>query len=349
MITVFNDEHTKHAPERELFRGSFVSTFEKPKRARMIRSAVRKAGFGPIIAPTDCGLEPILRVHAADYVEFLRTVHRRWIEETEGKSPIALPHVWTSRASRQVRPESLFGQLGYYSFDADTPLVEGTWRAAYMSAQTALTAQRLASGGERVAFALCRPPGHHACRDLFGGYCFLNNAAIAAQAFRDDGCRHVAVVDVDYHHGNGTQAIFEERRDVLFVSIHADPRTDYPYFLGYAEETGRGAGKGYTVNYPLPQGTRWPAYRAALTEALDRVARHRPGALVVSLGVDTFEGDPVADPGFLLGRDDFRAIGELIAGLELPTLFVMEGGYSVDSLGDNVANVLRGFLQAGSS
>jgi acetoin utilization deacetylase AcuC-like enzyme len=346
VITVFSDEHRKHAPRREFHRGKFVGSFEKPKRARIIRSSIRKSKLGPVIPPEDFGIGPILRIHAADYLDFLRTIHQRWREADEEAGTIALPHTWTCRDLRQVRPENVFGQLGYYSFDIDTPITEGTWRAAYMSAQVALTGQKLVAEGEKVAFALCRPPGHHASCDVYGGYCFLNNAAIAAQAFRDGGARLVAVLDVDYHHGNGTQAIFYDRRDVLFVSLHAHPSSDYPYFLGYEDEKGTGEGEGFTANYPLPQGTRWTRYRIALAEALERIGAFGPDALVVSLGVDTFAGDPVAVPGFQLLSQDFPSIGRMIARLGLPTLFVMEGGYSIDPLGENVVRVLSGFEKA---
>ncbi len=177
----------------------------------------------------------------------------------------------------------------------------------------------------------------------YGGYCYLNNAALAAQTLRDRGHARVAVLDIDYHHGNGTQEIFWERDDVLFVSIHGDPATEYPYFLGYADEAGVGAGEGFTRNYPLPRGTGWDRYRAALDDALEVVARHGAQSLVVSLGVDTFEGDPISS--FQLGRQHFPLIGERVAALELPTVLVQEGGYAVPELGDIVADVLGAFGQ----
>ncbi|MFS2050954.1 histone deacetylase family protein, partial [Variovorax sp. CT11-76] len=199
-------------------------------------------------------------------------------------------------------------------------------------------------GGERAAFALTRPPGHHAGADFFGGYCFLNNAAVAAQALRDAGIERVAVLDVDYHHGNGTQAIFYARDDVHFASLHADPVTDYPYYLGHADERGAGAGLGFNHNLPLPRGTDFALWRAALTSALARIAEVKAGALVVSLGVDTFEGDPIS--GFRLRGDDYLRMGEDLARAGLPTVFVFEGGYAVAEVGVNAVNVLEGFEQA---
>jgi acetoin utilization deacetylase AcuC-like enzyme len=207
----------------------------------------------------------------------------------------------------------------------------------------ALTAQKLVATGERAAFALCRPPGHHAGSDFYGGYCFLNNAGIAAQAFRDQGAKRVAILDVDYHHGNGTQQMFFERDDVLTISLHADPKQEFPYFIGYADEIGHGAGEGYHMNLPLPWGTDWHSYTEALDVALKRIQRYGAEALVISLGLDTFEHDPISR--FKLVADDYRRLGDRIAWADLPTLFVMEGGYAVDALGVNTVNVLLGFEQ----
>ena len=231
--------------------------------------------------------------------------------------------------------------MGYYAFDAGTPIVEGTWDAAFAAAQCAMTAAALVAEGERSAYALCRPPGHHAGRSVYGGYCFLNNAALAAQQLRERGFGKVALFDVDYHHGNGTQDIFWERDDVLFVSIHGTPETEYPYFLGYADERGAGAGEGFTLNLPLPRGTGWDTYDAALDTALQRIADFGADALVVSLGVDIYEGDPIS--AFKLGAERFPQLGSRLASLGLPTVLVQEGGYAVREIGTNVAGVLGAF------
>ncbi len=211
----------------------------------------------------------------------------------------------------------------------------------YSSAQVALTAQEHMRQGARSAFALCRPPGHHAGGDFMGGYCFLNNAAIATQAFLDQGARRVAILDVDYHHGNGTQDIFYRRDDVLFASIHGDPRVEYPYFLGYADERGEGAGEGCNHNYPLAHGSGWDLWSAALDDACVRIAGYAPDALVISLGVDTYKEDPISQ--FKLDSPDYLRMGERIARLGLPTLFIMEGGYAVEAIGINAVNVLQGY------
>ena len=220
------------------------------------------------------------------------------------------------------------------------PIAAGTWDGAYWSAQTALTALDAVLGGERAAFALCRPPGHHCGADYLGGYCYLNNAAIAAEAAIAAGKR-VAILDVDYHHGNGTQDIFYARGDVLFVSIHADPGTDYPFFWGHADETGEGEGEGATLNLPLPRGTDLAAYLPALDTALAKIAAFAPDLLVISYGADTFVGDPISQ--FRLETADYTVLARRIAALGLPTVIVMEGGYAVDALGANVAAFLEGF------
>jgi acetoin utilization deacetylase AcuC-like enzyme len=204
----------------------------------------------------------------------------------------------------------------------------------------ALTAADLVAAGES-AFALCRPPGHHAGPRSAGGYCYVNNAAVAAERLREAGAGRVSVLDIDYHHGNGTQAVFWERGDVQVASIHADPLVEYPYFLGHADERGAGEGEGATLNLPLPWGTGFAEWAAALDRALAAVAGFGPERLVVSLGVDTFHGDPISR--FRLDTPDYPAIGRRIAGLRLPTLFVMEGGYAVEAIGVNAVGVLEGF------
>ena len=218
-------------------------------------------------------------------------------------------------------------------------MVADTWLSAYWSAQSALSATEAVLNGNRAAFALCRPPGHHAGADYFGGYCFLNSAAIAAEAALAAGRRKVAILDIDYHHGNGTQDIFYARGDVLFVSIHADPATDYPFYWGHADETGEGEGEGATLNLPLPRGTRMPQFERALGQALERVAAFGAEMLILSFGADTYAGDPISH--FAIETEDFPRIGTRIAALGLPTVIVMEGGYAVGALGQNVAALIE--------
>ena len=339
MDVVFSELHALQNGAYELIGGQMQPPVEKPERAETVRAAVEAAGFGPLLAPDSFPDAALTRVHTPEFVEFLRTAWDRWID---AHGPYdALPLNWPVRTMRQKIPEAIDGLLSYYSLDAGTPITAGTWRAARASADVALTAARLVHQGRRHAFALCRPPGHHAAADLYGGYCFLNNAAIAAQAARANGAQRVSILDVDYHHGNGTQTIFYDRADVQFLSLHADPTVEYPYFLGHADETGTGAGEGFNHNFPLPWGTDWARYEEALTEALRRIRGYRPDLLVISLGLDTFENDPISK--FRLSSDRYPQLGALLAGLKVPTVFVLEGGYAVEALGTNAVGVLQGF------
>ena len=345
MRTVHSPRHRLHHGQAELIDGHFVPCFEKPERADLVLARVQAVGLGEVLLPTEHGLEPVLRVHRADFVEFLSTAWERWT--ALGRTHDALPLIWPVPSLRTDRvPQHIDGQLGYYALDAGVPVMAGTWTAARDAADVALTAVDRLRGGDRAVFALCRPPGHHAAAAAMGGYCYLNNAAIAVQALRDQGAARVAVLDVDYHHGNGTQSIFYDRGDVFVTSLHGDPAVEYPYFLGYADETGMGAGVGCNLNLPLPLGSGWSAYGAALDSACDAIARFSADVLVVSLGVDTFEHDPISR--FKLTHDDYLRIGRRImrlAGAAMPVLFVFEGGYAVDAIGVNAVNVLQGYEQ----
>jgi len=340
VITVYSDDHRRQHGKGELTDGRLMPVVEKPERADIVLARVRESGLGEVIAPDDFGRAPLAAVHAPDYLDFLQGAWAEWEAEHGGEHD-ALPLIWPVRGLRQLSPTHIDGRMSYYALDAGTPVTAGTWAAATASANVALTGARLVHDGARTAFALCRPPGHHASADQFGGYCFLNNAAIAAQWLRDAGAARAAVLDVDYHHGNGTQAIFDARADVFFASVHADPRQEFPYFLGYADETGRGAGEGYTANFPLPWATPYDRWAEALDAACARVAAFRPDVLVVSLGVDTFKDDPISR--FALDTADFPKIGARLRRLDLPTLFVMEGGYAVREIGVNAVGVLSGF------
>lgn len=339
MKIVYSPDHRFQDASTELIDGTFQPPVENPRRVDGILAVLQEDGVGAIATPQEFGLYPILRVHDPGFVEFLQSAWGEWVAK-HGEID-ALPLNWAIRTMRSDRiPDDIDGKLSYYSFDAGTPIIAGTWRAAYASAQVALTGQALVAKGESVVFSLCRPPGHHAARDFLGGYCFLNNGAIAAQAFRDAGAERVAILDVDYHHGNGTQAIFYDRADVLFVSLHAHPRLAYPYFLGYDDEQGAGTGEGYTRNYPLLPGTDWTVYQDALDDALHQINAYQPDALVISLGVDTFEHDPICD--FKLTTPDYAKMGDRISSLGLPTLIVMEGGYALEAIGANVVSFLKG-------
>ncbi|MEM7190562.1 MAG: histone deacetylase family protein [Pseudomonadota bacterium] len=343
MKTVYTDRHKLRDAQTELFGGELVPPFECPVRAEHILDRVQERGLGEVISPTAHGMDPLLAVHDAGYLDFLRTCWQEWV--ADGYKGEAMSTTAPSRRmTRSTPPRNIDGKIGYYCLAWETAITDGTWEAARSAADVALTAQGLVANGDRAAFALCRPPGHHAAQDMYGGYCFLNNAAIAAQAFRDGGARRVAVLDVDFHHGNGTQAIFYNRPDVMFLSLHGDPEDAFPYFLGGADERGEGAGEGMNVNYPLPEGCTFDKWAQALDDACDCVAAYAPEALIVSLGVDTYENDPISF--FKLESEDFRTYGRRLATLGMPTLFVMEGGYAVAEIGVNTVNVLEGFEDA---
>jgi acetoin utilization deacetylase AcuC-like enzyme len=346
MKVVFNHRHAVHAPREEFSRGALVAAFETADRADRIVSALHGTPHAPFLPPTDHGMAPIERIHAARYLRFIRQAHAQWL--AEGGQGDALPGVWPVRTLRSdVEPTDVDARLGLYSMDTATPVTAGTWEAAYWSAQATLTGWSLLRAGERAAYVLTRPPGHHAGHDFFGGYCYINNAAVVAQAARDAGLARVAILDVDYHHGNGTQAIFYERADVFYASLHGDPRTEYPYFLGHADERGEGAGLGFNANWPLPAGTGGAAWFAALAEARGALAAFRPELLIVSLGLDTFEDDPISH--FKLTRADFTRLGAELSALGWPTLLLQEGGYANEALGLNVRAVLDGFDQAAAA
>jgi len=339
MRTVYSDQHRLHDPKVEFSGGRFVPGFEIPRRAEMVLARVEETRLGPVLAPEAGDLAAVARVHDAAFVDFLATGHEEW-RKVYGDSA-AIPATWIGPAMRRKLPNRIGARFGYYCFDAATAMTATSWQAAKAGADVALTTQRLIAAGERAAFALCRPPGHHAGRDFYGGYCFLNNAAIAAQACIDGGAGRAAILDVDFHHGNGTQEIFYRRGDLLFCSLHGHPEDEYPYFSGFADERGEGAGEGFNHNYPLRPGIAWDAYRPALADAVAKVAAFGPEALVVSLGVDTFERDPISS--FKLKSEDYLRIGEMIAAAKRPTLFIMEGGYAVEEIGINAVNVLMGF------
>ena len=334
MRRFFDPRQLAHAPRQELHNGGFADYAECPARAEGMAAAL-----APLEAPTDHGDGAIRAVHSADYLDFLQSAPARWAEA--GRPGDVIGYVWPVVGRRALTLTRIDALVGRYSFDASTPLTADTFAAAYWSTQSALSALDAVLGGDRAAFALCRPPGHHAGVDYLGGYCYLNTAAITAQAARDAGAARVAILDIDYHHGNGTQDIFYDRGDVFYASVHADPATDYPFYWGHDDERGVDAGLGATLNLPLPQGTTLAAFRHAQTAALDAIAGFAPDLLVVSFGADTWEGDPIAH--FRLASGDFPLLAGDIAARGWPTVILMEGGYAVGPLGANVAGFVAGF------
>jgi acetoin utilization deacetylase AcuC-like enzyme len=343
MITLFSETHVLHAPEYEFYRGERVPCFEQPVRADYVRAQLLARGH--VLHGPSVDSSPVLaQVHTARYLQFLQTAWAQWIAlDAANATAQPFPSVWPVRTLRSdVEPANFIAKLGLYSMDNGTPLVAGTWAAAKAAADAAASAAALIAQGQRAAFCATRPPGHHAGADFMGGYCFLNNAAVAAQALLNHaGSQRVAILDVDYHHGNGTQSIFYDRADVFFTSIHGSPLTEYPFYLGHADEEGEGAGKGFNLNLPLPAGSSTTLWFDALEQACLRIAQYGSQALVVSLGLDTFAGDPISQ--FTLQSDDFIRLGQRIAKLGLPTIFILEGGYAAAELGVNAVNVIEGF------
>jgi acetoin utilization deacetylase AcuC-like enzyme len=342
MKTVFSPLHHRRTATSELDGGILVDPYEKPSRAETILARVIHQKLGDVIEPEDFGLDPVLRVHKPEYVDFLRHCWDDW--KAAGKPGEAIPAIWPGRGMRHRLPKDIDGRMGYFTFAAETSITEGTWDAVCASANVALTAQKLVASGERGAFALCRPPGHHAAADLYGGYCFFNNGAISAQAFLDQGAKKVVILDVDFHHGNGAQSIFYDRNDVFTISLHGDPDYAFPHFLGFEEETGEGSGEGYNLNIPYPPNTPFSVWQEGLERACREIEQYAPDAVVVALGVDTFEDDPISF--FKLKSTDYLTMGKRIAELNLPTVFTLEGGYDVEAIGVNAVNVLEGFESA---
>jgi acetoin utilization deacetylase AcuC-like enzyme len=345
MQVFVNPLHARHQGRHEMFRGRLVPCVELSDRVEHVRAELQRRGIGRLQAPADADLALLQRVHDPRYLRFLQSAWSDWVAVDRANAAFdLLPSVWPAPGMRRDRlPAELSARVGLFAFDAGSPITAGTWDAAQAGAGCAVSAAQAVLAGERSAFALTRPPSHHAGADFYGGYCFLNNSALAAQALRDGGAARVAILDVDYHHGNGSQSIFYERADVLTVSLHGDPRTEYPFYLGHADERGAGAGEGFNLNLPLPRGTAFNAWRCALQQALQAVADFAPAALVVALGLDSFEGDPIS--GFTLRSADYGDVGADLRALGLPTVFVFEGGYAVAELGVNAVNVLEGFLR----
>lgn len=340
MRTYLSEDHRLHFPQGELSGGQLVTPFERPSRVEYVLRRLRERGLGDVLDPGPADMGPARRLLDPGFLAFLETAYADW--KADGQAGEVIAAGMPTRRQRHDRiPRNIDGRVAYYCHAAETAITGGTWPAALSSMASAQAAQRAVAGGERAAFALCRPPGHHATTDQYGGYCFLNNAAIAAEMFREGGCARVAVLDIDFHAGNGTQDIFYGRGDVLYASLHGDPLDAYPYFAGFADETGAGDGEGATVNVPLPPGTGPGPWFEALDHLVERVRAHGSEALVVSLGVDAYKDDPISF--FKLDSPDFTEAGRRIAGLGLPTLFCMEGGYAVEQVGINAVNVLEGF------
>jgi acetoin utilization deacetylase AcuC-like enzyme len=337
---VYSEDHKRHDPQFFLVRGVTMRSTEQPERADRLLAGLVKGGH-VIVPPGDFGPGPRARVHSPEYLAFLETAWSEW-KALPNSGPEMIANVHPVRQAASY-PTGIVGKLGWHTADTACPIGEHTFAAACSAADAAVTAAQLVLDGQDAAYALCRPPGHHAYRDMAGGFCFLNNSAIAAEHLRRK-YERVAILDVDVHHGNGTQGIFYERPDVLTVSIHADPEAYYPFYWGYAHERGQGPGLGANLNIPLPRGTGDNGYMPALETAARTIKAFAPGALVVALGLDASEHDPLA--GLKITTEGFHAIGAALARIGLPTALIQEGGYLTDILGLNLASVLSGFESA---
>ncbi len=337
MHVVYSDAHRRHDPRHFLVRGRQMASPEVPQRADVLLAAA-KAGGHAIVAPDDFGPGPRAAVHTRAYLAFLESVHARW-RELDGAAEEVVPNVHPN-AHMRAYPQGIVGQAGWHMADTACPIGAGTFAAACAAADCAVHAAELVLDGAPAAYALARPPGHHAFADMAGGFCFLNNVAIAARHMAARLGR-VAIVDVDVHHGNGTQGIFYDADDVLFVSLHAEPSNFYPFFAGYADEVGEGAGAGCNLNLPLAHGSGDDVFLAALDRGVAAVREHVPGALLVSLGFDAYAGDPLSP--LEITTEGFAAAARALAALGLPTVLVQEGGYDRASLGVNLTAFLAAF------
>lgn len=342
MKLFYHPDQALHAPATLLLHGQEMPSPENPVRAELLAKGVEASGFN-LLEPDDVDTprlrSRLARIHTARYLGFLETIHARWSRLPGASGPV-IPHVHPCGGGL-LYPEHPVGQAGWHLHDMACPVGADSFRGILASAATAQAAAEALLGGHGTTYALCRPPGHHAGPDRAGGFCFLNNAALAATVLRELFSR-VAILDIGLHHGNGTQDIFYYRGDVWTGSLHVDPRESYPFFWGGANEEGMGEGLGANVNLPLPLGSGATAYFDALDALAARMAAFRPEAVVVALGLDTHRDDPLA--GMTLATDDFHAVGRRLAALGLPMVLMQEGGYPSESLGANLTALLKGLF-----
>ena len=338
MKCIYSSAQENHYPKNYLVNGIPQANPESPERIGMLLEGVRAAGL-TLESPPAYTREHLLRTHPERYLKFLETVAERW-QRIPNAADEVTPNIHPDTRSGGY-PKSVVAQAGFHMLDASCPITSDTWNSCVWSAWSAVHAAEQVIAGDASCYGLCRPPGHHAGPEVAGGFCYLNNTAIAAEHLRTKFAR-VAVLDVDLHHGNGTQMCFYDRADVLTVSLHAHPERFYPFFWGYADEDGEGDGVGFNKNFPLPRGTGDEVYLESLDKAITEVEAFAPDALVIALGLDGFEGDPIA--GLSITTKGFYEIGNMIAKrLVMPTVIIQEGGYPCEELGQNLASFVKGF------
>jgi acetoin utilization deacetylase AcuC-like enzyme len=340
MKIYYSDVHKGHSFGLPKLRpDDYDAHFEVPQRVDSILSSLNSTAWAEIVPPLDFGTEPILQVHTVRYLDYLKNAYTDWkiFSNEDGMAFIPYTPGFNPKATTF---DNIPYQDGFFMTDMYVPANANTYIAAITSAQCSLSAAQTVATHKCTAFAISRPPGHHSGSEICGGFCYLNNAAIAAHWL--SGLGKVTILDIDYHAGNGTQAIFYDRPDVLTISLHADPAWEYPSYAGYAHEIGSGPGKGFHQNFPLPHQTGDDLYRQTLDRALELVGKFSPDFLVVSAGLDTYTGDPLGD--FKITRNGYSSFGKMISDLHLPTALVLEGGYKIDELGDNVVALLQPFV-----
>jgi acetoin utilization deacetylase AcuC-like enzyme len=334
MKAFFHPTQDLHIPKTYFTRGQMRQPQEVPDRTGQMLEGLKAMGI-PVLQPADQGAGPISKVHDLGYLRFLESAHRRWMEmEDWGDEVMSNIFVRSPNAMRGILAEA-----ACYLADGSCPIGENTWKAAYWSAQTALGAADALIAGERNAYAVCRPPGHHARKDAAGGFCYLNNAAIAAEHLKSRFPRTV-ILDTDMHHGQGIQEIFYDRSDVLYISIHGDPTNFYPVVTGFENERGEGEGFGYNINMPMPHGSTEDDFFAKLDDALAAIKLYQPDALILALGFDIYKNDPQAKVS--VSSEGFCRLSTHVRQLGLPTLVVQEGGYDLDALSENVQQFFKG-------
>jgi acetoin utilization deacetylase AcuC-like enzyme len=353
---VYTEHHRAHDVTDEVYLGLPIPAHEVVQRAGIIRGALLADGGFELAAPSEHGELPILAVHDKGLVRFLEQAWSEVRRQAIGRQSL-VADTYPSRqmfeglsdaALARIRePVAIGGRAGWWGLDSSNPIVPGTYEAARWAVDVALTAVDLVLDGEAAVYGLCRPPGHHAARAMAAGYCFFNNAAIAAEAIVRATGERVAILDVDYHHGNGTQQIFWRRGDVFYASIHGDPMRTYPFFLGHADEVGEGVGEGANLNLPLPPEATDAMYLEALDRALEAIAATPGSIVVVSLGFDTYRDDPIGD--FALTRSAYAEAGRRVAALGRRLVILQEGGYHLPSLGKNAVAWLRGVEPASAA
>lgn len=333
MRVLYSVKSKLHNPLYEINNGEKVPYPENARRVEVILDELLKKGFQAEKIEAGIPISHLTKVHSKDFVQFIKNASK-----SLKKNEHLFPDVFPEKATKKFT--NALALMGQFSFDTYTPIVNGTYKASMSAAALAFKgAKEIASKNAKSIYILAHPLGHHSQSSKMGGYSYFNNAAIAAQYLSDFGS--VAILDLDFHHGNGTQEIFYERNDILYISIHADPNSKFPYYFGFKDEKGIGKGLNYTINYPLPMGTDNTTYQKILKKAVASIKDFGPKFLVISLGFDTYKDDPIG--GFKLTTGYYWKMAETINQLGLPTVIIQEGGYDLSALGKNVASFLKGF------